>query len=395
MSGIGAAISAARQGLQVALIQNRPVLGDHILSEQDVRQGIVYDDGCVVATWGIDLHYPLTTSECEPACESFRSGYSKTGHASYPIPYRCLYSRNIGNLFMAGRCISVTHVALGTIRVMRTCGMMGEVIGKAAYVCHTYEISPRQVYEERLDELFVALGGAPVTMDLIVDDTAAERTGAWSSSTHDAGYYAVGYLHDGNAGKGTKSVRFPLVVTEDGAYEVFLRWTASANRASNVPVIIVSDGGIDTTSVNMQEHGSQWVSQGEYTFSAADTGAVTIATDGTDGYVVADAVALRRVEPPVATESVVVPRHPATTRVHAGGTTFDLAVPPIPNASRARLLVLDLHGRVYASYEVNLSVAQQDLYCDALSGTAHGIRVLTVIEQSGTTVAARAVVVRR
>ena len=50
----------------------------------------------------------------------------------YPVPYRCFYSRNVPNLFMAGRCISVTHDALGTVRVMRTCGMMGEVIGRAS-----------------------------------------------------------------------------------------------------------------------------------------------------------------------------------------------------------------------------------------------------------------------
>ena len=52
----------------------------------------------------------------------------------YPVPYRCLYSRNIDNLFMAGRNISVTHVALGTVRVMRTTGMMGEVV-----CCGLYE----------------------------------------------------------------------------------------------------------------------------------------------------------------------------------------------------------------------------------------------------------------
>ena len=50
-------------------------------------------------------------------------------------PTRCLYSRNIENLFMAGRNISVTHVALGTVRVMRTTGMMGEVVGMAASLC--------------------------------------------------------------------------------------------------------------------------------------------------------------------------------------------------------------------------------------------------------------------
>ena len=55
----------------------------------------------------------------------------------YPIPYCCFYSRNNNNLFMAGRDISCTHVALGSVRVIRTCGMMGEVVGMAASVCLT------------------------------------------------------------------------------------------------------------------------------------------------------------------------------------------------------------------------------------------------------------------
>jgi hypothetical protein len=63
----------------------------------------------------------------------------------YPIPYRCFYSRNIMNLFMAGRDISVNHEALGTIRVMRTCGMMGEVVGKAASICVKENCTPREV----------------------------------------------------------------------------------------------------------------------------------------------------------------------------------------------------------------------------------------------------------
>lgn len=60
----------------------------------------------------------------------------------YPVPYRCLYSRNIDNLFMAGRNISVTHVALGTVRVMRTTGMMGEVVGMAASLCKNIKPLP-------------------------------------------------------------------------------------------------------------------------------------------------------------------------------------------------------------------------------------------------------------
>ena len=60
---------------------------------------------------------------------------------------------DIENLFMAGRNISVTHIALGAIRVQRTTGMMGEVVGMAAYLCMKYRCSPRQLYTDYLQEL--------------------------------------------------------------------------------------------------------------------------------------------------------------------------------------------------------------------------------------------------
>ena len=56
-------------------------------------------------------------------------------------------------MLMAGRCISVTHVALGTVRVMRTGGMMGELIGMAASLCKKHNTNPRCVYEDHLEEL--------------------------------------------------------------------------------------------------------------------------------------------------------------------------------------------------------------------------------------------------
>jgi len=85
--------------------------------------------------------------------EPFRSICTHNRHYAYPVPYRCLYSRNVPNLFMAGRNISVTHVALGTVRVMRTTGMMGEVVGMAAKVCRDNSCRPRAVYEKHLEEL--------------------------------------------------------------------------------------------------------------------------------------------------------------------------------------------------------------------------------------------------
>ncbi|HRS96414.1 MAG TPA: FAD-dependent oxidoreductase, partial [Candidatus Latescibacteria bacterium] len=73
---------------------------------------------------------------------------------------RCLYSRNIVNLFMAGRNISTTYWALGAVRVMRTCGLMGEVAGTAAAVCARHGCLPREVYKTYLGELKRLLGAS-------------------------------------------------------------------------------------------------------------------------------------------------------------------------------------------------------------------------------------------
>jgi hypothetical protein len=87
------------------------------------------------------------------ACEAFQSEARQFKIEPYPIPYRCLYSRNISNLMMAGRNISVTHIALGTVRFQRTTGMMGEVLGMAATLCKQHATTPRGVYERHLEEL--------------------------------------------------------------------------------------------------------------------------------------------------------------------------------------------------------------------------------------------------
>ncbi|MFA6795351.1 MAG: FAD-dependent oxidoreductase, partial [Proteiniphilum sp.] len=75
----------------------------------------------------------------------------------YAVPYRTLYSRNIENLFMAGRNISVTHAALGTVRVMRTTGMMGEVVGMAASLAIKHKTSPRNIFKNHLSDLKILM----------------------------------------------------------------------------------------------------------------------------------------------------------------------------------------------------------------------------------------------
>jgi hypothetical protein len=133
--------------------ESRRLIGDLILKEQDLTEIVKYPDGTAPTSWTIDLHYPDPLNTQYFPGEEFLSIAKHKAIYPYPIPYRCLYSRNVSNLFMAGRNISVTHVALGTVRVMRTTGMMGEVVGMAASICKAKETNPRGVYTNHLGEL--------------------------------------------------------------------------------------------------------------------------------------------------------------------------------------------------------------------------------------------------
>jgi hypothetical protein len=133
--------------------ESRRLMGDVILTQQDIEEARAFPDAFVTTTWSIDLHYPEPkNAELFPKAP-FRSVAKHRHIKPYPIPYRCFYSRNVKNLFMAGRNISVTHVALGTVRVMRTTGMMGEVVGMAASLCIEKGTDPRGIFEHHLEAL--------------------------------------------------------------------------------------------------------------------------------------------------------------------------------------------------------------------------------------------------
>lgn len=132
--------------------ESRRLLGPVVVTDKDLLENRQWEDGCVVTGWTIDVHVPH---------EKYLKGFegdafiSKAHHTDFPthwLPYRMLYSRNVPNLFMAGRNVSVTHEALGTARIMRTGGLMGEVIGLAAALCKKHNSDPNSVYEDHFDE---------------------------------------------------------------------------------------------------------------------------------------------------------------------------------------------------------------------------------------------------
>ncbi len=202
--------------------ESRRLLGDVILKQQDVVDRRPWPDASVTTTWSIDLHYPDPKNTEHFPGEEFRSIAEFLHIKPYAIPYRCLYSRNVSNLLMAGRNISVTHVALGTVRVMRTCGMMGEVAGMAASLCAEYETTPRGVYQNYLDELkgLMEKGvGAPPPPPV------TERPPAWIDSAGPNLARSAQVSVSGNYDE----KQYPVANVNDGRFDVAdngLRWVS-------------------------------------------------------------------------------------------------------------------------------------------------------------------------
>lgn len=162
--------------------ESRRLVGDYVLSEQDLKNFIIYEDGTVSTSWYIDNHEPdPENSKLFPGKEYLSRG-QLTPLGFYPIPFRCFCSKDIDNMMMAGRNISVSHIALGTVRVMRTTAMMGEVVGLAASLCCKENMLPREIYQTGFNKLkhLMAKGAGNTNMPYLQVYTLIDTTAARS-----------------------------------------------------------------------------------------------------------------------------------------------------------------------------------------------------------------------
>jgi hypothetical protein len=131
--------------------ESRRLKGDYIYTFNDERNMVEFPDAVAMEKRNIDVHYQQIEADSSQPDFLSEALYYQVDH--YYIPYRSLYSRNINNLFMAGRCFSSSHIGLGGPRVMNTTGQMGVAVGYAASLCKKYNTNPRGIYEKHLDEL--------------------------------------------------------------------------------------------------------------------------------------------------------------------------------------------------------------------------------------------------
>lgn len=131
--------------------ESRRLVGDYIYTFNDVREMKEFKDTVVMEKRSVDVHYQQNKKDPEKRDFLSEALFYKIDH--YYIPYRCLYSKDIDNLFMAGRCFSCSHVGLGGPRVMHTTGQMGVAVGYAATLCKNYQTLPRGIYQKYIPEL--------------------------------------------------------------------------------------------------------------------------------------------------------------------------------------------------------------------------------------------------
>lgn len=132
-------------GFLPAKRESRRMKGDYVLTANDIMEARKFPDTVAYGGWPLDDHNP-------EGLDGDKSNYMIRVHKPYGIPYRCLYSSNIDNLFFAGRNISATHMAMSSARVMGTCSIIGQAVGVAAFVSKKYDLSPREV-GERIGEV--------------------------------------------------------------------------------------------------------------------------------------------------------------------------------------------------------------------------------------------------
>ena len=159
--------------------ETRRLVGDHILTQDEVLDRKIFPDRVGYFVWGLDVHHP-------DGIFSDEGPFDLNTHISpASIPLRILYSKDVPNMFMAGRNVSVTHIALGTARVQGTTGMMGQIIGTAAAMCVNRKTTPRGIYQAYVPELQQQLLKDDVTIPHVSNEDRGDlaRTSKASASS--------------------------------------------------------------------------------------------------------------------------------------------------------------------------------------------------------------------
>lgn len=279
--------------------ESRRLMGDYVYSERDVTEKREFPDAVAKGSWSVDLHYDTR----KPGVD-FLTVCKQPHFGRYYIPYRTLYSRNVPNLMMCGRCFSTTHVGLGGPRVINTLATMGVAVGYAAAFCRDKGILPRDVYARGLVRAIQRkIGGdwpgnpdpARAKWRIVDDEDASVTFGAHWRRDYNANGCTVNDMYSTaptGAAKAAGDAVYPLPVTEKGRYALyrnvpFLPWRAVSGEC----VAELSSGG-KTTELRFLPLADvgEWSELGDFDLEPGAT--LRIIPSRSRGFLVVDAFAV-------------------------------------------------------------------------------------------------------
>jgi lysophospholipase L1-like esterase len=366
---------------QLYVREARRLVGEYVVTQRDVNQvtGFVANDSVGMGGYNMDSHH---TQRHVAAAGVKNEGDVQVAPAKgpYGISYRSIVPKaaEVENLLVPV-CVSSSHIAYGSIRMEPVFMILGQSAGAAAVRSINDGVSVQQVdYAALRRDLLLAgqvlsLAAPPVAGEIIVDNsdtTGVTISSGWTASSASPGYYGSDYLHDGNVGQGTKTVRFTPTLLLTGTYEVFARWTTNANRATNARYDVVHSGGTTSKLMNQQSNNGAWVSLGAYSFAAGTSGSVLLTNEGANGYVIADAV---RFVPPGAVPAVSI-LAPVPVTSESGGAPSLFTVVRDSAAATPLTVLLSIGGTAgaadYKAVPTSVTIPSGKLY-ESLSVQAY------------------------
>ncbi len=293
---------------QIYVREARRMIGAYVMTEHDCLDKKPTPDSVGMGSYTLDSHN--VRRYVTP--EGFVQNEGDIG-VHCPRPYEVAYGAltpkkaECENLLVPV-CLSSSHIAYGSIRMEPVFMILGQSAATAAAMAIDGSLAVQDVPYPRLkarlltDGQVLAYEGGAAGASLegmklsgiVADDAQAKLAGEWTSSSSQRPFVGAGYVHDGNAGKGSKTARFEVPLPKAGRYEVRVAYTANPNRATNVPVTVEHDGGRTTLKVNQRKDPGfekAFASVGTYEFKGAKA-AIEVSNAGTDGFVIVDGVQL-------------------------------------------------------------------------------------------------------
>jgi hypothetical protein len=292
---------------QIYVREARRMVSDYVHSELDCRRKRLTPSSVGMGSYNMDSHN-CTRFVTKEGFVQNEGDIQEGPGGPYMISFQSLVpKRGECTNLLVPVCISSSHIAYGSIRMEPVFMVLGQSAATAAVLAIDDKVDVQQVAYEKLRKrllddkqvLEFAVRPRPDALDpkklsgIVIDDDEAQRVGFEATSSAMGPFVGTGYRHDGGADRGKQSARFTPDLPMAGKFEVRMSYSPNANRASNVPIVIVHADGKAVVKVDQRKTPpiqGAFVSLGTFRFEKGKMGYVEITNKDVDGHVIIDAV---------------------------------------------------------------------------------------------------------